>query len=114
MTRAEKLGAHQIVIDKDSGRQIVALAPVGTYLTLENGKLTGFAPLEVERATALALRAADLIIADQDAQVWHGIRRVGFVATPGGAASVAPAGRFNFQMPCEKRSLRHARQLQPP
>lgn len=46
MAQAEKTGARQIFIDKDRGAQIFVLASGGTYLTLENGKPTGFAPLK--------------------------------------------------------------------
>lgn len=46
MAQAEKTGARQIFIDKDRGAQIFVLASGGTYLTLENGTPTGFAPLK--------------------------------------------------------------------
>lgn len=46
MAQAEKTGARQIFVDKDRGAQIFVLASGGTYLTLENGKPTGFAPLK--------------------------------------------------------------------
>src|SRR3546814_14230403 len=44
MAQAEKTGARQIFVDKDRGAQIFVLASGGTYLTLENGTPTGFAP----------------------------------------------------------------------
>ncbi len=46
MAQAEKTGARQIFIDKDRGAQIFVLASGGTYLTLQNGVPTGFAPLK--------------------------------------------------------------------
>ena len=46
MAQAEKTGARQIFIDKDRGAQIFVLASGGTYLTLQNGLPTGFAPLK--------------------------------------------------------------------
>src|SRR3546814_2655109 len=46
MAQAEKTGARQIFVDKDRGAHIFVLASGGTYLTLENGKPTGFAPLK--------------------------------------------------------------------
>lgn len=52
MAQAEKTGARQIFIDKDRGAQIFVLASGGTYLTLENGTPTGFAPLKALSNTA--------------------------------------------------------------
>ena len=46
MAQAEKTGARQIFIDKDRGAQIFILASGGTYLRLQNGQPTGFAPFK--------------------------------------------------------------------
>jgi len=46
MAQLEKTGARQIFIDKDRGAEIFVRASGGTYLTLQNGKPTGFAPLK--------------------------------------------------------------------
>jgi type IV secretion system protein VirB4 len=44
MAQAEKTGARQIFIDKDRGAEIFVRASGGTYLTLQDGRPTGFAP----------------------------------------------------------------------
>lgn len=44
LAQLEKLGAQQVFIDKDRGAEIFVRACGGTYLTLRNGELTGFAP----------------------------------------------------------------------
>jgi len=45
MSQLEKLDATQVFIDKDRGAEIFVRACGGTYLPLENGRSTGFAPL---------------------------------------------------------------------
>lgn len=46
LSQAEKLGTRQFFIDKDRGAEIYVRAAGGTYLTLQNGRPTGFAPLK--------------------------------------------------------------------
>lgn len=46
LSQAEKLGTRQFFIDKDRGAEIYVRAVGGTYLALQNGKSTGFAPLK--------------------------------------------------------------------
>jgi len=46
LAQLEKLGAQQVFVDKDSGAEIFVRACGGTYLTLRNGRPTGFAPLK--------------------------------------------------------------------
>lgn len=46
MAMLEKSGARQIFIDKDRGAEIYVRASGGTYLSLQNGLPTGFAPLK--------------------------------------------------------------------
>ena len=46
LSQAEKLGARQFLVDKDRGAEIYVRAAGGTYLTLQNGRPTGFAPLK--------------------------------------------------------------------
>lgn len=46
LSQAEKLGTRQFFIDKDRGAEIYIRAAGGTYLALQNGRPTGFAPLK--------------------------------------------------------------------
>ena len=46
LSQAEKTGARMAFIDKDRGAEIFVRAAGGTYLTLNNGKPSGFAPLK--------------------------------------------------------------------
>lgn len=46
LAQAEKTGARMAFIDKDRGAEIFVRACGGTYLTLQNGKPSGFAPLK--------------------------------------------------------------------
>lgn len=46
LSQAEKLGARVVFIDKDRGAEIFVRASGGTYLTLRNGRPSGFAPLK--------------------------------------------------------------------
>ena len=46
LAQLEKHGATQVFIDKDRGAEIFVRACGGTYLTLETGMPTGFAPLK--------------------------------------------------------------------
>ncbi len=52
LAQTEKTGARQIFIDKDRGAEIYVRACGGTYLSLQNGKPTGFAPLKSLEFTA--------------------------------------------------------------
>lgn len=45
LAQTEKFNARQIFIDKDRGAELYVRASGGTYLPLQNGKATGFAPL---------------------------------------------------------------------
>lgn len=46
LAQLERLGARQLFIDKDRGAEIFVRACGGTYLALENGEPTGFAPFK--------------------------------------------------------------------
>ena len=46
LAQLEKFGAQQIFVDKDRGAEIFVRACGGTYLTLKNGRPTGFAPFK--------------------------------------------------------------------
>nr|WP_314433995.1 VirB4 family type IV secretion/conjugal transfer ATPase [uncultured Brevundimonas sp.] len=46
MAQLERFGAQQLFIDKDRGAEIFVRACGGTYLTLENGEPSGFAPFK--------------------------------------------------------------------
>lgn len=46
LTQAEKLGCQLVLFDKDRGAELALRALGGTYLTLENGRPTGLAPLK--------------------------------------------------------------------
>jgi len=72
-SQAEKLGPRQFFIDKDRGAEIYVRATGGTYLTLENGKPTGFAPLkainvETPRGRAFLGRWLRLLVAEKGRQ----------------------------------------------
>ncbi|WOE76743.1 VirB4 family type IV secretion/conjugal transfer ATPase [Alterisphingorhabdus coralli] len=51
LSQASKLGTRQFFIDKDRGAEIYVRAVGGTYLALQNGKATGFAPLKALELT---------------------------------------------------------------
>jgi len=51
LAQSRKLGVRQFFIDKDRGAEIYVRAAGGTYLSLENGKPTGFAPLKALELT---------------------------------------------------------------
>jgi type IV secretion system protein VirB4 len=51
LAQLEKLGAQQVLIDKDRGAEIFVRACGGTYLTLRPGVPTGFAPFKALEPT---------------------------------------------------------------
>lgn len=68
LSQAEKLGARQFFIDKDRGAEIYVRAVGGTYLALQNGRPTGFAPLKAlpldERGRAFMGKWLRMLVAD--------------------------------------------------
>lgn len=85
VARLERFGAERIFIDKDRGAEIFVRACGGTYLTLDNGEPTGFAPFRalpptpssraflVRLVRALVSRPDETLTVAQARAIDHGV-----------------------------------------